>query len=92
MNLAHQETAEKIEILLRERFMPSELKVINESYLHAKHKEAKKHPEAGHFRIVLVSCDFAEKSLIQQHRMVYECLAELMPGSIHALALETKAA
>lgn len=91
MNLTHQETAEKIETLLRERFMPSELKVINESHLHAKHKEAKKHPKAGHFRIVLVSSDFSDKSLIQQHRMVYECLAKLMQGSIHALALETRA-
>ena len=91
MNLAHQQTAEKIENLLKIRFAPIELKVINESHIHAKHKEAKKHPKAGHFRIVLVSSDFVDKSLIKQHRMVYECLAELMQGSIHALALETRA-
>jgi BolA family transcriptional regulator, general stress-responsive regulator len=91
VKLTHQETVEKIDRLLKERFAPIELKILNESHIHAKHKEARKHPKAGHFRIVLVSSHFSNKPLIQQHRMVYECLAELMPGSIHALALETKA-
>jgi BolA family transcriptional regulator, general stress-responsive regulator len=90
MNAAHEETVQKINELLKAKFSPARLEVINESHLHAKHKEAKKHPKAGHFRIIIESSDFAGKSLIQQHRMVYECLAELMNISIHALALETR--
>ena len=43
----------------------------------------------SHFKVVLVSDDFADKKLLQRHRMVNELLAEELQGMIHALALHT---
>ncbi len=42
-----------------------------------------------HFRVVIVSADFAGKPLIVRHRMVYGLLNEEMAGPVHALALHT---
>lgn len=44
-----------------------------------------------HFQAVIVTPDFEGKSRIEQHRMVYGALGELMRGPVHALALETRA-
>jgi stress-induced morphogen len=44
-----------------------------------------------HFEAVVVTRAFDGKTLIEQHRMVYAALGELMGGDIHALALRTRA-
>lgn len=44
-----------------------------------------------HFQAVIVTPDFAGKSRVEQHRMVYGALGELMRAAVHALALETRA-
>jgi len=45
-----------------------------------------------HLFASVVAPQFAEKSLIQQHRMVYAAVqSRLDDGSIHALALKTRA-
>lgn len=43
-----------------------------------------------HFQAVVVAREFAGKSRIEQHKMVYAALGELMNGPIHALALSTR--
>jgi len=60
------------------------LEVINESGQH--------NVPAGsesHFRVVIVSTDFTDKTLLVRHRSVYGVLAEEMAGPVHALALHT---
>jgi stress-induced morphogen len=43
-----------------------------------------------HYQAVVVSAQFAGKSTIQQHRLVYGTVREAMAsGAIHALALKT---
>lgn len=42
-----------------------------------------------HFEAHVVSAEFAGKSTLQRHRMVYATLGELMGRDIHALALRT---
>ncbi|MCY7336150.1 MAG: BolA family transcriptional regulator [Chamaesiphon sp.] len=43
-----------------------------------------------HYQAVVVSSQFAGKSLIQQHQLVYGTVREAMDsGAIHALALKT---
>ena len=43
-----------------------------------------------HYQAVVVSAQFAGKSLIQQHQLVYGTVSEAMAsGAIHALALKT---
>ncbi len=41
-----------------------------------------------HFQVKVVAEQFAGKSLLQQHRMVYDALGGLM-NEIHALGIET---
>lgn len=45
-----------------------------------------------HFQAVIVAPAFRGKSRVEQHRMVYGALGELMREAVHALALETRAA
>lgn len=43
-----------------------------------------------HFQAVVVAHQFDGKSRVDQHKMVYAALGELMRGPIHALALTTR--
>jgi stress-induced morphogen len=45
-----------------------------------------------HFQALVVTPAFDGKSRVEQHRMVYAALGELMDGAVHALALTTRAA
>lgn len=47
------------------------------------------HPEDDHFEADVVSPAFAEKSLVEQHEMVYDALEDRMTRDIHALELST---
>ena len=44
-----------------------------------------------HFSATISAPQFAGKSLIEQHQMVYRALGDAMKGPIHALALTTRA-
>lgn len=46
--------------------------------------------DGQHFEAVVVSSEFAGKSLVQQHQMVYRALGDRIRGEIHALALKTQ--
>ncbi len=43
-----------------------------------------------HFQATVVTPAFSGKSRVEQHKMVYAALGELMTGPIHALALTTR--
>jgi len=72
---------------LQQAFEPVRLEVVNESELHAGHRNS---PDTGesHFRVLLVSPTFAGKSRLARHRLVNEVLAAELKGKIHALALD----
>ncbi len=42
-----------------------------------------------HFNAIIISDAFNEKSLIERHQMVYECLGKRMNSEIHALTIKT---
>jgi BolA family transcriptional regulator, general stress-responsive regulator len=42
----------------------------------------------GHFRLVIVSSAFTDLNRVARHRAVYGRLADLIPHTIHALAIE----
>ena len=42
-----------------------------------------------HYEALVVSSAFEGKSRIDQHKMVYAALGDLMAGPVHALALKT---
>jgi acid stress-induced BolA-like protein IbaG/YrbA len=45
--------------------------------------------EGDHFEAVVISRQFAGRTMVQQHRLVYAALGDRMGGEIHALALRT---
>lgn len=69
-----------------QRFDPESLEVFDDSADHAGHAGAKD-GGGGHFQVVIVSSAFTGRSRIARHRLVYDALRDLMPGSIHALAI-----
>jgi BolA protein len=64
---------------------PVDLQIEDESHRHAGHPGARS--GGGHFRLTLVSPRFPGLSRLQRHRLVYDCLAGLIPHQIHALAM-----
>jgi stress-induced morphogen len=47
--------------------------------------------DGDHYAARIVSAEFAGKSRVQQHQMVYQALKGRMGGELHALALQTSA-
>lgn len=69
---------------LTEHFKPRHLEIINESDQHNVPPGSE-----SHFKLVLVSDDFAGKTLVARHQSVYKILNQDMQDGIHALALHT---
>lgn len=66
---------------------PSEIEVTDESYLHEGHPEAEKHG-GGHFKLLIVSHMFQEKTELERHRMIYMALGDTVGQEIHALSIK----
>lgn len=81
-------SAAEIESRLREALAPLELSVQDDSALHAGHAGAR---EGGHFTVRLRSARFQGLQRVARHRLVYDALAALMAGGIHALAIDARA-
>ncbi|KAI9584582.1 bolA-like protein DDB_G0274169 [Glossina fuscipes] len=78
---------EAIYCVLKERFEPVHLEVVNESYMHNVPKGAE-----THFKVFVVSNKFEELSLLKRHRLINEAIKEKLSGNfIHALSIEAKA-
>jgi BolA protein len=66
-------------------FSPLDCQLHDESALHAGHVGAAS--GGGHYRLRLVSSVFEGQSRIVRHRLVYDCLRDMMHADIHALAI-----
>ncbi|HIF50324.1 MAG TPA: BolA family transcriptional regulator [Thiotrichaceae bacterium] len=75
---------------LTKQLMPTQLDIIDESHLHAGHAGAAS--GAGHFAVTITANAFNGKSLIEQHRLVYQAVDDLMRSEIHALSIKAIAA
>jgi BolA protein len=91
-------TRDTIERKLTETFRPERLSVIDESHLHAGHHHSgSSHHDAfdgssgTHFRVRLVSAQFAGMSRIARHRAVNDLLKPELDAGVHALAVEPSA-
>lgn len=65
-------------------FEPVALQVENESYKHNVPPGSE-----SHFKVILVSAQFAGKRQVPCHQMVYKILADELAGEVHALSLHT---
>jgi BolA protein len=74
---------------LQARFDPLQLQIEDESHRHAGHAGAA--GGMGHFRVRIVSADFAGLSPLARHRKVYEALGDLLVTDVHALSIDARA-
>ena len=66
---------EQVQTIIQERLSNAEVKVVG---------------DGQHFEAIIVSSDFAGKSRVKQHQIVYGVLQdELATETIHALSLKT---
>ncbi len=85
MSAATDTRPETIRTRLIATFAPQQCQVEDESALHAGHAGAAS--GGGHYRVQLVSTVFEGKNRLNRHRLVYDCLADMMHNDIHALAI-----
>jgi len=45
--------------------------------------------DGQHFEAVIVSPEFTDKNMVQQHQLVYKALGDRMRSEIHALSIRT---
>jgi BolA protein len=80
-----------LETRMREKLMvglrPSRLDLVNESHLHAGHRNSPGTDES-HFRVLIVSDAFTGKSRVERHRAVNDLLSDELKGGVHALAIK----
>jgi BolA family transcriptional regulator, general stress-responsive regulator len=84
-SVASQSRAERIVSELRHALHTDQVELIDDSHLHAGHAGAR--DGRGHFRVRVVSPDFAGLRTLQRHQRVYSSLGELMQTDIHALSI-----
>jgi BolA family transcriptional regulator, general stress-responsive regulator len=77
--------AERIRSQLQRELHTDQVELIDDSHLHAGHAGAR--DGRGHFRVRVVSEDFAGLKTLQRHQLVYRALGELMQTDIHALGI-----
>ncbi len=81
-------TAANLEQRLRDVLAPTELQVHDESAQHAGHAGANGTGFGTHFRVRIASPQFAGKTRVQRHRLVYDALQDFVDQGLHALAIE----
>ena len=81
--------ADQIRRKLTEALSPVDLDVIDESGRHAGHAGARPEGET-HFRVRIVSRDFAGMNRIARQRRMYEILADELRTRVHALSIDAK--
>jgi BolA protein len=76
---------ERIRSRLAATFAPIECQLTDESHMHAGHAGAAS--GAGHYHLRLVSERFEGVNRVARHRLVYDCLRDMMHSDIHALTI-----
>jgi BolA family transcriptional regulator, general stress-responsive regulator len=76
---------------LRERLAvlaPTHIEIVDDSAKHAGHAGAR--DGGGHYNLTIESAQFAGKSTLARHRLIYAALGDLMQREIHALAIDAR--
>ncbi len=87
-----KDKSDQISELIRIRLSklnPDILDIKDESKYHIDHHDNKRN--AKHYYIDIISSHFSNLSFVEQHRLIYHQLDDLIPFPIHALRLNTKA-
>lgn len=76
--------ANSITAKLRNALEPGHLEVVNESHMHSVPPNSE-----THFKVIVVSEQFAGKRSVQRHQQIYGLLREELEAGVHALAIHT---
>ncbi|NVJ67238.1 MAG: BolA family transcriptional regulator [Gammaproteobacteria bacterium] len=71
---------------IKESLSPNHLEIIDDSHKHIGHAGAK--DGKGHFTLIISSEELNGKRMLQQHRLIYAALGDMMETDIHALAIK----
>jgi BolA protein len=82
-------TAGALKLRLTELLQPTLLEVLDESAAHAGHAGANGTGFGTHFRVRIASPQFAGRTRVACHRLVYDALQDFVAAGLHALAIET---
>ena len=81
-------SAQAMEAALRARLAPTVLEVIDESHQHAGHVGANDSGFGTHFRVRIATPEFAGRTRVARHRLVYDALQDFIDQGVHAIAIE----
>lgn len=84
--MTHAELIELMQQQLHNAYTVSALDITDDGADHRGHA----HEGAGHFTVNIVSADFAGKSLVARHQMIYKVLGQMVGREIHALRIHAK--
>lgn len=76
------EVMEQLRAAIERALTPRSLEIVDDSARHAGHAGAR---AGGHFRVALVADAFRGRTRLERHRLVYDAVAPLMHGGVHAL-------
>jgi len=79
------ELLKKIKKKINKELEPKEVSIIDNSYLHSKHKSF--NPEKYHLKIIIRSDKLKKMDQIEAHKLVYSILKNEMINEIHALEI-----
>jgi BolA family transcriptional regulator, general stress-responsive regulator len=82
-------TADALRARLEETLAPTQLEVLDESWKHEGHAGADGSGFGTHFRVRIASPQFAGRSRVARHQLVYDALQGFIDRGLHALAIET---
>ena len=77
---------ELIKSKIKDQINISKIEIIDESAGHASHPG---NSGGGHYKALIISNDFNDKTLVERHQMIYKALGELMTNEIHAFSMKT---
>ncbi len=84
--MTSDERIQAIRDRLTSQLTPSYLQITDDSHKHLGHVGAQS--GAGHFQVDIASLKFQGQTTIKCHRLVYDCLTDLIGPEIHALSIQ----
>ena len=79
---------EKVKEKINSRLNPEQILLIDNSYLHTKHKSFD--PSKFHLKLVIKSEKLKKMSKISAHKTIFSILNDEMKNKIHALEIEIR--
>ena len=79
---------EEIKIKLNKEFNPKKLILVDNSYLHTKHKSF--NPDKIHLKIIIESDKLKKIEKLEAHKTIFKLLKHEMKEKIHALEIQIK--